>query len=111
MRRGLLIWCLLVLAAMTAVSVWASLDANVVEGFRRVMAERWGAATMADAYFGFTWFWLWICVRESGWGTRILWLLLLYALGNFAMAAYVLLALRRLGPGDGVEALLLGARR
>jgi hypothetical protein len=111
MRRGLAIWCVMVLAVMTAVSAWASWDANVIVGFKRLMADRWGVATMADAYFGFTWFWLWICVREAGWARRVLWLLLLYALGNFAMAIYVLMALAALSPEGGVDELLLGVRR
>lgn len=110
MRGRLALWCLFVFLAMTAVSVWASLESNVWIGFQQVMALRWGAATMADAYFGFLWFWLWICVREPGWSKRLLWLLLLFAWGNFAMAAYVLWALRTLTPQDGVETLLLGRR-
>ena len=36
--------------------------------------------------------------RERGLGTRILWLLLILTLGNFAIAAYFLLALKKLGP-------------
>jgi hypothetical protein len=105
--RPLWIFSLLVLAAMVAVTTWASLDANVLVGFQRLLADRWGVATLFDAYFGFLWFWLWIAYKEGSLGRSLLWLLLLFALGNLAMAAYVLLQLARLKPGDGVERLLL----
>jgi len=97
----------MVLVAMVAVTTWASLDANVLVGFQRLLADRWGVATLFDAYFGFLWFWLWILHKEGHLGRSLLWLLLLFALGNLAMAAYVMIQLARLKRGDGVEALLL----
>ena len=63
--RGLWIFCGIVLVAMVAVSTWASLEANVLVGFQRLFADRWGVATLFDAYFGFLWFWLWIAYREA----------------------------------------------
>jgi len=105
--RPLWIFAGVVFAAMVAVTTWASLDANVLVGFQRLLADRWGVATLFDAYFGFLWFWLWILYKESHLGWSLLWLLLLFALGNLAMAAYVMVQLMRLKPGDGVEALLL----
>jgi hypothetical protein len=105
--RPLWIFSGLVLAAMVAVTTWASLDANVLVGFQRLLADRWGVATLFDAYFGFLWFWLWISYKEGSFWRSLLWLLLLLALGNLAMAAYVLLQLARLQPGAGVEQLLL----
>lgn len=105
--RGLRIYALAVLVSMVLVTAWASLDANVLVGFQRMLADRWGLATLADAYFGFLWFWLWIAHKEASLSRSLLWLLLLLALGNLAMAAYVLVQLARLKPGDGMEALLL----
>lgn len=105
--RGLRIYALVVFAAMVAVTAWASLDANVLVGFQRLLADRWGVATLFDAYFGFLWFWLWIAYKEAKPGRSLLWLLLLLALGNLAMAAYVLVQVARLQPGEGPEALLL----
>ena len=63
--------------------------------------------SLADAYFGFLTFWLWVAYKEDGWGRRVLWFALIMTLGNIAMAAYVLLQLRRLAPGEPVERLLL----
>lgn len=109
--RGLWIVSIAVFAAMVAVTTWASLDANVLVGFQRVLAERWGVATLFDAYFGFLWFWLWIAYKEGSVGQALLWAVLLAALGNLAMAAYVMVQLVRLQPGEGVEALLLRKAR
>ncbi|WLT33574.1 DUF1475 family protein [Geothrix sp. PMB-07] len=105
--RPLWIFAGVVFAAMVAVTTWASLEANVLVGFQRLLADRWGVATLFDAYFGFLWFWLWILYKEGHLGRSLLWLLLLFALGNLAMAAYVMVQLARLKRGDGVEALLL----
>jgi hypothetical protein len=105
--RGLKIFSITVLVAMVAVTTWASLEANVLVGFQRLLADRWGVATLFDAYFGFLWFWLWIAYKEGRPGRSLLWLVLLLTLGNLAMAAYVLVQVARLQPGEGVEALLL----
>jgi hypothetical protein len=109
--RSLWIVAILVFAAMVAVTAWASLDANVLVGFQRVLAERWGVATLFDAYFGFLWFWLWIAYKEATPGRRLLWLALLLALGNLAMAAYMMIQLAHRKPGEGVEHLLLRRSR
>ena len=105
--RPLWSFSIAIFAAMVAVTTWASLDANVLVGFQRLLADRWGVATLFDAYFGFLWFWLWIAYKEHSPWRSLLWLLLLLALGNLAMAAYVMVQLARLKPGEGTEALLL----
>jgi hypothetical protein len=105
--RPLWIFAITVFVLMVAVTAWTSLDANVLVGFQRLLADRWGVATLFDAYFGFLWFWLWIAYKEASLGRSLLWLLLLFTLGNLAMAAYVMIQLHRLQPGGGVEALLL----
>ena len=105
--RGLWLFSIAVFVAMVAVTTWASLDANVLVGFQRLLADRWGVATLSDAYFGFLWFWLWIAYKEASPGRSLLWLLLLFALGNLAMAAYVMVQLAKLKSGDGMESLLI----
>jgi len=105
--RGLWIFAIGVFAVMVAVTTWASLEANVLVGFQRLLADRWGVATLFDAYLGFLWFWLWIAYREASPGRSLLWLLLLFGLGNLAMAAYVMIQLGRLKPGAGFGDLLL----
>ncbi len=87
-----------VLVAMTWVTVTASLDRSVLVAAVDIWNDPWGKATLFDAYFAFLTVYLWIAYREQGWWRRLLWLLLILTLGNFAIAAYFLLALRQLGP-------------
>ncbi len=49
---------------------------------------------------------VWVAYKERTLGSRLLWLLLILALGNIAMSFYVLIQLFRLKPDQGVEALL-----
>jgi hypothetical protein len=94
-RTLLVLWFVFVLAAMTAVTVWASLDRDVLSAARALWADPWGRATLFDAYFAFAAVWLWVAARERSWGARLGWLAAFGLLGNFAIAAYFLLALRR----------------
>ncbi len=107
MMRSLKVLFGFILVAMLVVTTWASLDKNVVEGFKIVWAEPWGLATLADAYFGFLTFYAWLFYREPGWAARIGWFIVIMVLGNIGMSFYVLLALYRLGPDATVEDLLL----
>ena len=86
-----------VLAAMAWVTITASLDRSVLVAAAEIWSDPWGKATLFDTYFAFLTVYLWIAYREHGTWVRILWLLLILTLGNFAIAAYFLLALRKLG--------------
>lgn len=108
MRRGLLIYSVLVLLAMVGVTTWASLHEGVLPATVRMLQDPWPVATLFDAYFGFLWFWLWIAATERcGW-SRWLWLPAILLLGNLAMASYVLLRLARMEPQAGLRGFLLG---
>ena len=113
-RRLILAYFVLVLVAMTWVSWYASTSPtitslpqyaaiagkegiNVIDGFVTVCSEPWGLATMFDAYFGFLAFWLYTAWRARTVGARIGWFVALMLLGNFAIAAYVLLCLKQSG--------------
>lgn len=102
--------CLAVLAIMLFVTVSASLQQDVLSATRILWPEPWFRATLADAYFGFLFFWLWVAWREGSAVKGAVWFVLIMALGNFAMAGYLLLQLQRLQTGDGIEALLLRRR-
>ncbi|MCA8996636.1 MAG: DUF1475 family protein [Planctomycetaceae bacterium] len=55
-----------------------------------LMRDPWFVATLADAYFGFLTFSVWVAYKETGWVARVLWFIGIMLLGNFAMSAYVL---------------------
>lgn len=113
MRAKLVLLSLAALATLVGVSIWASAKVGIVPAIEALWAQPdagthpWFVATLADAYFGFIWFWAWIAYKETSNLARAAWLLLVLALGNIAMASYMLLQLRRLAPGAGPEALLL----
>lgn len=103
MKKLIGLYCFIVLVAMTWVSWYACVtpsqsilpaytgkSLNVIGGFVTVCSEPWGLATMFDAYFGFITFGLYVAWRESTTRSRILWLLALLLLGNFAIATYLL---------------------
>jgi len=106
--RPLTFFFAFVLAAMVAVTVTASLDRGVLAAAADLWPDPWFRATLADAYFAFLTVWAWIAWREPTWPRRLLWLVLVLTLGNFAIAAYGLAAIARLRPGDGPKELLLG---
>lgn len=106
MRNILTIVCLFVLAVMLYVTVVASLQQDVLTATRLLWPDPWFRATLADAYFGFFFFWLWVAWREQSMSKGAVWFLLIMTLGNFAMAGYLLLQLQRLQPGGGIESLL-----
>ncbi|MGE0874725.1 MAG: DUF1475 family protein [Burkholderiales bacterium] len=105
-RRLLMAIFLLVIAVMTLVTVQASLVRSVFDN-GHLMRDPWFVATLADAYFGFLTFYVWVAYKERAAFARAIWFVLIMALGNFAMAAYVLIQLRKLQPGEPLDRLLL----
>ncbi len=99
--------CGAVLAVMLAVTVAASLERSVWAAAAALWPDPWFRATLADAYLAFLTVYAWVLYREATWAARIAWLVLFLALGNLAIAAYILLRLARLGPRPTVADLLL----
>ena len=109
MKIWLIIFCCTVLSAMSAITTVASLERSVLQGGVGLWPDPWFIATLADAYFGFLTFYLWLAYKERSMQKRILWLLAILALGNFAMAAYLLIKVATLNPFT-VEGLLLRSK-
>jgi hypothetical protein len=109
MLRALRLWFALCLATLAVLTLGASLDRDVVTAARDLAADPWGLATLADAYFAFVAVWLWIAWRERGWARRLAWLAAILLLGNFAIAAYFLIALAGARAEDPLGSLF-GAR-
>jgi hypothetical protein len=113
MKTRMTLLAVAALVALVGVSAWATSKVGIVTAIQALLAEPatgthpWFVATLADAYFGFLWFWAWIAYKETSNLARAAWLVGVLGLGNIAMAAYMLLQLRKLPPGAGADALLL----
>ncbi len=101
----------LILLTMLVVTAWASLDGSVMNALVELWPHRWFQATLADAYFGFLTFFVWLAWREQSWPRSIAWFMAIMLLGNIAMSIYVLLQVRRMGGSFSMERLLLGDRQ
>jgi len=100
----------LVLASMLWVTSWASFRCPLFAVPREVYAHPWFIATMFDAYWGFTTFFVWVAYKQTSWLARIAWFAAIMLLGNIAMAAYCLSELLAMS-ADGRPTDLLTARR
>lgn len=97
----------LILVAMIGVTGWAGSQRNLFEAGGELVRNPWGLATLFDAYFGFLTFFVWVAYKERTNLARVVWFVLIMALGNIAMALYVLLQLFRMPANGSVEQLLL----
>jgi hypothetical protein len=92
---------------MLALTVWSAAHENILAIPPVVLNDVWFKATLFDAYFAFLSFFLWICYREKSLRLKVFLFFAIVCLGNLAMSIYVLIALYRLKPGEGVEKLFL----
>lgn len=106
-RWGLIVLFAGILLAMLAVTIGASLQKNILEAGPALRAERWFQATLADAYFGFITFYVWVAYKERSLAGRIIWFVLIMLLGNIAMSIYVLRELVRWRPNEPFSTILL----
>lgn len=95
-----------VLVAMLCVTTYASLDRSIFDVGPPLTADPWFHATLADAYFGFLTFYLWVAYKEGTVWRRGMWFVLIMTLGNIAMSIYMLIQLWKWEPSRGVPALL-----
>lgn len=91
---------------MTVLTVRTSLEISLWDAWDSFAANPWAVATLYDAYFGFLTFFVWVAYKERTHLSRLLWLVLILALGNIATSLYVLIQLFRLKPDQPAEALL-----
>jgi hypothetical protein len=96
-----------ILVGMIFVTTWAALEKGVTKGFDYVVAERWGIATLGDAYCGFFTFIAWVFFKETSIWSKAGWAVSILLFGNIAMSLYVLNEVRKLPPGSEVRDLLL----
>lgn len=96
---------LLVFASMVGVTTWASLSQSLgAFAHSATIRDPWVIATLFDAYWGFIAFFVWLAWKEQSLAARVLWFVSLIALGNLAIAAYMLAQLFRV-PASAPDAL------
>ena len=91
---------IVVIASMLAVTTWASLHTPIFSIPRDVFTHPWFIATLFDAYWAFIAFYVWVAWKEQSAAARIGWFVAIIALGNIAMAVYMLRELFAV-PADG----------
>jgi hypothetical protein len=101
---------LIVLVSMVWVTARAGLQCPLFALPRSVATHPWFIATLCDAYWGFTTFFVWVFYKQTTWTARIAWFVAIMALGNIAMSAYCLAELSE-APRDGRLSDVLVARR
>jgi preprotein translocase subunit SecG len=111
MKKFLVVLFVGIIVTMLVVTSLASLkravwDSGVEFHWR---TSPWSVATLFDAYFGFLTFYVWVAYKERTAAARVVWFILILALGNMAMSAYMLVQLAKLRTGQGLESLLLRA--
>ena len=90
---------------MVVMTVRTSLQISLWSAIPSFAASPWSMATLYDAYFGFITFFCWLAWRERSRGIKIVWLVLIMALGNIAMSLYVLIQLFGLRAEESASAL------
>ncbi len=92
---------------MLCVTSWASLQGALWKTPQAVVTHPWFIATLFDCYFGFLTFYAWLFYKETGWLSRIGWLVAILLLGNIAMSSYLLIILCRLPANARITQVLL----
>lgn len=57
--------CGFLFSILTIGIYWASVESNVIQGIKEMVALRWGVVTFLDFYIGATVIGVWICVLEK----------------------------------------------
>jgi predicted permease len=96
----------LILFAMLSLTITATIDQNIFEAVGNIWPNWWFKATLADAYFGFLTFFVWVAYKEVDLWRKLLWFAAIMLLGNLAISAYMLLELYKVQVGDTPETLL-----
>ncbi len=107
MRKLLIIVFSAILVGMLYVTIAASFDRGVLVAGAELWTDPWFKATLADAYFGFITFFVWVAYKERSNVNRFVWFVLIMALGNIAMSIYMIIKLSKMEAGDSIETLLL----
>src|ERR1700759_5284138 len=78
--------------------ITTSIQSNLFKEWDFLGSIPWMRATLWDFYANVAVIYLWVCYKEKGITPKLIWLILLVALGSIASCAYVLIQLFRLKP-------------
>lgn len=94
--------------AMVFMTVWVQSQKSILLSPNEFswQSSPWACATLVDAYFGFTTFFVWVCYKEPGIVRKAIWFVLIMGLGNISMSFYVLMQLFKLTPEEPAWAAL-----
>lgn len=98
---------ILVFLTILGATSWASLQLPFWKTPQALVTHPWFIATLVDTYLAFFTYWLWVAYKETSTASRLVWLVLIFGLGNMAMAGYMLIQLYRLPADARIEDLLL----
>lgn len=90
---------------MCYVVITTSLNSNLFTNWDYLGSIPWMRATLWDFYANVLVIFVWVCYKEKSIFIKVIWLILLFALGSIASCAFVLIQLFRLKPGEGVKEL------
>lgn len=80
-----------------------SINSNLFKEWDFLGSIPWMRATLQDFYANIILIYLWICYKEKGIFPKIIWLVLLVALGSIASISYVLIQLFKLKKNEGLK--------
>jgi hypothetical protein len=95
----------LIFVWMCYMVISTSIKSNLLSEWDFLGSIPWMRATLWDFYANVTVIFIWLCYKESKLYIKLIWLVLLFALGSIASCAYVLIQLFRLKPGEGTKEL------
>lgn len=85
--------------------VTTSIESNLFQQWDFLGSIPWMRATLWDFYTNVAVIFLWLCYKENKLLPKLIWLILLVALGSIASCAYVLIQLFKLKQGEGLKEL------
>ena len=91
---------------MTYSVITTSMQSNLFKEWDYLAGIPWMKATIYDFYANALLIMIWVAYKETNLWSKIIWIILLAALGSIATAGYVLLQLFKLKKGEGIRELL-----
>ena len=95
----------LLLVWMCYVVISTSINSNLFQQWDFLGGIPWMRATLWDFYANVFVIFVWVCYKEKTIAIKVIWLILLVALGSIASCAFVLIQLFRLKPNEGLKEL------